>query len=165
MLKVKINDRNFVLDLSDNGSGQINGDSYELDIIKTEKGYHVIRNSRSYQVEIQEVDRRKKELIIKVNGHQIHTKVEDKYDELLKSLGMEIGAAKKLKELKAPMPGLVLEIEVKEGDQVNEKDPLLILEAMKMENVIKSPSEGVVKKVNVEVGKSVEKNQVLIEFE
>jgi biotin carboxyl carrier protein len=62
------------------------------------------------------------------------------------------------------MPGLIIELKVKNGDVVKPGDTLLILEAMKMENIIKSPGEGVVKTVKIKKGESVEKNQVLIEF-
>jgi biotin carboxyl carrier protein len=63
------------------------------------------------------------------------------------------------------MPGLILEIRVKEGDAVSEDSPLLILEAMKMENVITSPREGVIKSISVKVGETVDKKQLLISFE
>ena len=63
------------------------------------------------------------------------------------------------------MPGLVLEILVEPGHSVNAGDPLMILEAMKMENVLKSPGQAIVKSVEVVKGAPVEKNQVLIHFE
>jgi len=66
--------------------------------------------------------------------------------------------------IKAPMPGLIIDLKVKEGDVVKLNDPLIVLEAMKMENIIKSPGEGTVKVVKVRKGQSVEKSQVLIEF-
>ena len=62
------------------------------------------------------------------------------------------------------MPGLVLDIRVVEGDAVKKGDPILVLEAMKMENIIKSPTDGIVKKINVKKGVAVEKSQVLIHF-
>ena len=62
------------------------------------------------------------------------------------------------------MPGLVLDILVKVGDEVKKGDPLMILEAMKMENILKSASDGVIKKINVEKKQAVEKGQVLINF-
>jgi biotin carboxyl carrier protein len=63
------------------------------------------------------------------------------------------------------MPGLILEIQVKEGQDVKEDDTLLILEAMKMENVIHSPREGIIKSINVKQGETVDKDSLLIEFE
>jgi len=68
-------------------------------------------------------------------------------------------------EVKAPMPGLLLNVMVKPGNQVFKGDNLLVLEAMKMENMIKSPTDGVVKSIEVEKSSAVDKNQVLIKFE
>ena len=62
------------------------------------------------------------------------------------------------------MPGMVLNILVTEGQDIKKGDPLIVLEAMKMENVLKSPTDGIVKKINVNKGIAVEKNQVLIQF-
>ena len=72
--------------------------------------------------------------------------------------------AKKAADLKAPMPGLVVEVSVSEGQEIKKGDKLVVLEAMKMENILKSPADGVVKKVNVKKGNTVEKNEVLILF-
>jgi biotin carboxyl carrier protein len=83
---------------------------------------------------------------------------------LLKSLGFDDLNAKKVNEIKAPMPGLVLDVRVSEGDTVKKGDAILVLEAMKMENIIKSPTDGIIKKINVKKGVAVEKNQVLINF-
>jgi biotin carboxyl carrier protein len=69
-----------------------------------------------------------------------------------------------LKEVKAPMPGMVLQILVSAEQEVEKDSALLILEAMKMENVIKSPAAGKVKRIAIEKGVAVEKNTVLIEF-
>ena len=63
------------------------------------------------------------------------------------------------------MPGLVVDILKKSGDEVSEGENLLILEAMKMENVIKSPINGVIKSIGVKAKDTVEKNQLLISFE
>ena len=62
------------------------------------------------------------------------------------------------------MPGLIIDLKIKAGDTVQQGDPLLILEAMKMENILKSPGEGVIKNLKVKKGDHVEKGQVLIEF-
>ena len=84
---------------------------------------------------------------------------------LLKQLGMDKLAANKVNNIKAPMPGLVLRISVAIGDVIKKGDPLLVLEAMKMENVIKAAGDGVVKKINAIERTAVEKGSILIEFE
>jgi pyruvate carboxylase subunit B len=67
--------------------------------------------------------------------------------------------------LVAPMPGIILSIAVKEGDQVNAGDALLVLEAMKMENEIHAPRAGTIKKVYVSEGAEVRAGSELVEFE
>jgi biotin carboxyl carrier protein len=62
------------------------------------------------------------------------------------------------------MPGMVLNVLVQEGIAVKKGDALIVLEAMKMENILKSPSDGVIKKIIANKGKAVEKNEVLIQF-
>ena len=86
-------------------------------------------------------------------------------DILIEELGFEVGASKVIKKLKAPMPGLILEINVEVGQTVNENDNLLILTAMKMENSLLSPRDGVIKSIAVKVDDSVIKGDLLIEFE
>ena len=80
-------------------------------------------------------------------------------------MGFEVGKAKIVNAIKAPMPGLILEISVTVGHEVQEGDNLLILEAMKMENSFDSPRAGVIKSIAVEKGQAVDKGQLLIEFE
>ena len=62
------------------------------------------------------------------------------------------------------MPGLIIELKVKDGDVVKQHDPLLILKAMKMENIIKSPVDGVIKAIRIKTGDKLEKDQVMISF-
>ena len=86
-------------------------------------------------------------------------------DALIKAMGFEVGASKVIDNIKAPMPGLILDIMVKPGDEVSVNTPLLILEAMKMENSIVSPRDGVIKSVTGTKGSTVDKGELLIEFE
>jgi biotin carboxyl carrier protein len=105
-----------------------------------------------------------KRFTIKINGRHYPVVLKDKFDILLEQMGMNTNAVAKVNHVKAPMPGLIIDLKVKDGDVVKAGDPLLILEAMKMENVIKSPGDATVKSVKVRMGEGVEKNQVLIEF-
>lgn len=146
-------------------SGLINDKKFELDIIKVKENvYHLIKNNQSYNLEVLSINKKEKLFFIKVNGIKYKFTVKDSYDELLHSLGMDNLVSNKVAELKAPMPGLVLGISINAGETVSKGDTLLILEAMKMENVIKSPTDGVIKSIAVKKGETVEKNQVILNF-
>lgn len=125
---------------------------------------HIIYNNQSYNVELVELDKVEKQATIKVNGYIYQVKITTQLDLLLKQLGMDNLAASKVLQLKAPMPGLVLSVLVKEGQEVIKGESLLILEAMKMENIIKSPTDGTVQRIEVAQGDKIEKNTVLIKF-
>jgi biotin carboxyl carrier protein len=126
---------------------------------------HVILNHQSYTLELLGKDETGKQLTLMVNGQKQVVAIEDQYDALLKQLGMDKMVANKVNEVKAPMPGLVLRILVEEGQSVKKGDGLLVLEAMKMENVIKATGEGVVKKIAVATKVAVDKNQVMLVME
>lgn len=146
-------------------SGELNGAAFNADIIKVREGvYHLIRNNVSYNIELVKHIAEEKKLIVKINNNKYTLDVKDKYDELLHSLGLDSLAAKKVNDVKAPMPGMVLNVLVSEGQEIKKGDALIVLEAMKMENILKSPTDGVVKKVAVNKGTAVEKNQILIQF-
>lgn len=155
--------------LSVNGSGEITLNDEELslkDIVEvSDEKYHLILNGKSLLYEIQELDLNSKKLKVKSNGKIYQIEIKDELDQLIESMGMELEDAGAETDVVAPMPGLVLEVSVAEGDEVKKGDPLLILEAMKMENVIKSPGDATISKVNVQPKDTVEKGFVLIEFE
>ena len=106
-----------------------------------------------------------KTFVIRINNNNYSLQLKDQYDELLQSLGMDSLNNQKESEIKAPMPGRVLDIMLSAGSSVVKGDGVLVLEAMKMENVIKSPTDGVIKKIAVIKDQAVEKNEVLVEFE
>lgn len=165
MYKVKVNEQyNFSI-IAEQGKVVVNGEELSIDrsIINDEET-HVIYQNRSYSLEVVNLNREDKLATIKVNGSTYQISIEDQFDQLLKQLGMDNMAASKVMQIKAPMPGLVLKVLVSEGEEVRKGDSLLVLEAMKMENMIKSPSDGVIKKITVKMGDKVEKNEVLINF-
>lgn len=75
------------------------------------------------------------------------------------------GGARKAAKIKPPMPGKIVSVAVKEGDEVKGGQLLLVLEAMKMQNEIVAPGPGVVKKIHAAPGQNVEAKDVLIELE
>jgi biotin carboxyl carrier protein len=164
MYKTTVNSNSFEITNDDNLL-LVNGEHLDWDIVKISEGYfHILLNKRSYRAEVLSVDKRTKSFSFKINGRTYNVKLKDKFDLLLEKLGMNTGVTGKVNNIKAPMPGLIIDLRVKEGDEVKTGDALLILEAMKMENIIKAPGDSVVKSVRVKKGDSVEKNQVLIEF-
>ncbi len=126
--------------------------------------YHLIHNDQSFNIDVMKLNAAEKTMVLKINSVKYTIELKDKYDQLLHSLGMDKVASAKINQIKAPMPGMVLNILVHEGNEVKKGDVLLVLEAMKMENMLKSPTDGVIKRIAVQKGNAVEKDQLLIQF-
>lgn len=127
--------------------------------------FHILDNNKPYKVEIVSSDFVAKKYTVKVNNNIYEVAISDALDILIQSMGIERGRTKVVNAIKAPMPGLILEISVEVGQEVKENDPLLILEAMKMENSFLSPRNGIIKSIAVQKGMAVDKGQLLVEFE
>ena len=127
--------------------------------------YHSVRNNQSYHAEIIEVDLLNKQVHLSVNGVTYKCDIHDDLDIMITSMDMASQGKEQKKDLVSSMPGLVLSVEVSEGDEVTEGTTLMILEAMKMENVLKAGSDGVIKNILCKPKDSVEKGQLLIEIE
>jgi biotin carboxyl carrier protein len=166
MYKLKINDKSEYKIEKRSGKLLINDDEIEADIQQlNESSYHIINGLRSYNAEVVSFDKSAKTAQIKVNGNLYVMTVKDQFDILLDQLGLSALNANKISDIKAPMPGLVLKLFVSEGAHVKKGDNLLVLEAMKMENIIKSPADATVKSVKIKPGNKVEKGQVLLFFQ
>lgn len=168
MLKIQINDNTFEVEPNENNpsEGKVNQQAYSLDVMKQDASrFNVRYGDGSFEVEVHEFDKESKTAIINVNGISHELSMQDDIDILLDKMGLSDALVQKVGEVKAPMPGLVLDIRASVGDEIAEGDPLLVLEAMKMENVLKSPTAGVIKSISVEKGQAVEKNQILVSFE
>lgn len=83
-------------------------------------------------------------------------------EQMMERMGLEDAASAASKELLAPMPGKVIDVLVAEGQSVSEGDPMLVLEAMKMENVLRAAGDGQVGTICVSAGDAVEKGAVLV---
>jgi len=138
----------------------------KLDAVSVETNqYHILHQNLPYQAEIVSSDFNQKKYTIKVNNSKYHVVISNPLNILIKEMGFEVGLTKQVNDIKAPMPGLILEINVVVGQTLKENDPLLILTAMKMENSLLSPRDGVIKNIAISVGDSVIKGDLLIEFE
>lgn len=141
-------------------------DLQTADLIKiSATEFNCIKDNRSVNVKLIATDATGKNLQIEVDGEVFNIAIKDELDQLLDQMGLGAASGKQVKEIKAPMPGLVLEISVTDGQEVKEGDRILILEAMKMENSIIIHADAKIKKVAVKAGQAVEKGQVLVELE
>ena len=141
----------------------INGKEQQYSINKIEKNHFLLEvDHKNYNLYV--VSRDENYLELSINGYSLNVNVKDHIAQILEQLGMDMDLTEEINELIAPMPGAIIDVAVKEGDEVKTGDTLLILEAMKMENIIKSPTDGTIQKLHVEKGNNVEKNQVLISF-
>ncbi|WKN32031.1 acetyl-CoA carboxylase biotin carboxyl carrier protein subunit [Porifericola rhodea] len=138
--------------------------SYKLTTLD-EHRFHLLLEHRTYNVEVVKADYSRKDFLLKINGKQVSVHLQDRFDQLIEAMGMQEDESMADKEIHAPMPGLILQVHVQEGDEVAQGDPLLTLEAMKMENLLKSPSDGKVSRIEVKNGQGVEKSQLLIVLE
>ncbi len=174
MLKITIANENggsegapHTYDLSQSSAGwTINDRLFDGDVVEISGNkFHVIWKDKSYNVEIVESSLAEKTFHMVINGRKYATLAKDQIDLLLEGMGLNNQSSQKINHVKAPMPGLIQSISVSVGDHVQKGDILLVLVAMKMENMIKAAGEGIVKSIKVSAGETVEKNQVILEFQ
>lgn len=131
-----------------------------------DRNYFVVSfNGKTFNGEVLDQNLEDHTLKLKLNHRVFEVKRKYALLDLISQMGLDKKKVKKLKELSSPMPGRVLKIMVKLGDQINIGDSLLSLEAMKMENILKSDGEGIVKEIFINEEQVVDKGEVLIEFE
>jgi len=165
MHKATVHDQTFEI-LAEKDRLTVNNQPLAWDVVAVGPGaFHILHEGRSYNAEVLSSEAETKTFAIRINGRTYPVRVQDRFDLLLDRLGMGQAAGSKLSQIKAPMPGLIVDIRVQPGQTVTKGDTVLILEAMKMENVIKAPGDATVKAVRVQPRENVEKNQVLVEFE
>jgi biotin carboxyl carrier protein len=165
---VKVAGKEFDIELeyrSEKYYATVNGEKKEISsFVLGESRSIIIIEGKSLEIDVRAngYDTRR---TVFMRGQEIPVQIEDYHlAQLRKTAGMAAGG-KVEKTVKAPMPGLVLDVKVSVGDKVARGQSLLIVEAMKMENIIRAASDGVIKSVSVSNGTSVEKDDTLIEFE
>jgi biotin carboxyl carrier protein len=123
---------------------------------------HIIHENKGYNVEI--ISQTADAVALKINGTTYTVAVQNELQQLLQKMGINNLKTAKINELRSPMPGLVLKILVDVGTQVQKGDPLVVLESMKMENILKAAGEGTVATIACKQGNTVDKGAILIGF-
>jgi len=133
-------------------------------IQKSPTEFNCIKDHCSVNAVLVTTNSTNKKCSIAIDGETFLIEIKDELDQVLDNMGFGLKPGKVLTNIKAPMPGLVLEIAVSDGQAVNAGDKILILEAMKMENSIAIPVNAVIKKILVAKGQAVDRGQVLVEL-
>ena len=153
----------YVVSLDDTGPATVDGQPVRLDVSELAPNtYSVLMDGQSFRIIA----------CPNGNGHtvligacQMNGTVESEREQLIRRYGRTTGSQRRRSEIRAPMPALVVKVEVKPGDDVTAGQGLLILEAMKMENELRASHPGKIGQVYVVEGTPVEKDQLLILLE
>ncbi len=166
MYQIKLNDKDsLAVEQTENGP-TINGTALSWDMKALPDGsFSIIADEHSYVAMVENTDRSAKTMKIRVDQQVYEVAVAEPMDQLLAKMGLNISSEKRAQAIKAPMPGMILKVLVSPGQQLKKGEPVLILEAMKMENVFKAPADAIVKAIKVEAQQAVEKGEILIELE
>jgi biotin carboxyl carrier protein len=149
--------------LGDDSTVEVDGSSHTVDVRPAgQQGFSILVDGQSTSAIVHRTGTTY-QVIAGGVPHSVH--VESERQTLLKKIAGVVGTQKRREEITAPMPALVIRIQVQEGARVEKGQGLIVLEAMKMENEIKSPDEGVVKRIAVTAGSTVEKGQILVTLE
>lgn len=127
--------------------------------------FHILADHKSIKAQIVGFDFDNRKVSIRINSKIYDVTIERPLDDVIKKIGYSSGSAKLVNSIHAPMPGIIIDIQVKKGQEVKEGDTLLVLEAMKMENSILSPKDTVIKDILVAIGETVDKNKLLIDLQ
>lgn len=160
-----IDSQTFEVTISDDlTSASVNGRDIPIEVVKQSRERMLLRSgTKLYSIDNITIEG--ETISFSLNGRFVETSVKDEQELLLEKLGFSTQKMSSAGLLKAPMPGKILELMVNEGDDVDEGTPVIILEAMKMENELKSPAAGTVVRVDIQPNQNVEKNQSLLEIE
>jgi len=161
---VTINNNKRAVKFFPNGEVSIGGKTISFEVTKINNNAFILKyGNRVFEITSNKISGNKFGLLI--DGWYFDATVRTLLQETVNELQKNKAKAKHHSDVKAPMPGLILKIKKSAGDEVNIGDPILILEAMKMENELRSPSSGIVKEVFYKEGQSVEKDVTIMTIE
>jgi biotin carboxyl carrier protein len=155
-----VNDRQYTIEIDHEGQITVDGVKYDVDFELLSEGgiLSLILNNHSLEAIVEERDQAW-EVLIRGELYEVQVQDERAY-RLAKARGVTAEVTGEV-AIKSPMPGLIIAIQVEEGQAVSKGDQIVILESMKMENELRSPRDGLVKRLHVQPGESVEKGQLL----
>lgn len=163
--QIKIGTHSLELDVTREKITNHEGEVAFTVIRKDEKEAVIQLNNKIFTIRIISEDEDGKTVKASINGKTTHAEIKNQTDLLLEKMGGNGASSASAKNIKAPMPGLIVKINSKIGQPVEKGDVLLNFEAMKMENQLKSPGKGIIKNILVKEGDKIEKGQLLIEME
>lgn len=163
LFEATLNDRSLRLTITDDEIS-VDGEAHAYSFVPTGPNtYSLLVDGQSVSVVVEHL--RANTYRVTLNGYPRTVTLKDEQDLLLQEMGFEAMAGAGEKAVRAPMPGLILSVEVDEGDSVEVDDELLVIEAMKMENELRAPVRGTIIGVHVAAGDTVDKDELLIEIE
>ncbi|MDW8317624.1 MAG: acetyl-CoA carboxylase biotin carboxyl carrier protein subunit [Anaerolineae bacterium] len=157
--------RTYEIEIGDDGRVKVGDKEYQTDMrhISALSLYSLLVDHRPYEVHVQETDRNNYRIMVSGQGYEGYEVrvLDERTHRLTQARG---GAASLAAEsaIKAPIPGLIVRVNVQEGDEVQAGQSLVILAAMKMENELRAPRSGVVATVKCKPGESVNQGDVLV---
>lgn len=162
---VEVGDRSYCVEL---GAGEVIVDGCpvraELEAIPGTTLRHLLIDGRSHTLHAEQTNG-KGAWELHIDGHRLAVEALDERTRAIRAMTAKTGTALGPKPVRAPMPGLVVRIEVEPGQAIEAGDGVAIIEAMKMENELRAEGPGVVSRVLVAAGKAVEKGEILVEFD
>ncbi|MBM3143462.1 MAG: biotin/lipoyl-binding protein [Chloroflexi bacterium] len=156
-----VNEQEYIVDIVDEEHILVNGAAHSLNYasVSDEPVFSLLLDGKSYEAFVYESEQGWEVLL---QGSLYSATVVDEREHRLRSVFGKGAAPGGEFYLKAPMPGLVVDIPVRDGQEVNDGDVLVILESMKMQNELKSPRAGKVARMRVRTGDHVERRQTLL---
>lgn len=143
---------------------KIKGKRADIKIVEDDKGFsYIVYRNNKYHVEILEKNQNK--YIVMINGVWYSFSIETPISYKRRKTLTRNGSASKVENVMAPMPGKIIDIMVEENSDIKEGEPIVILEAMKMQNEIVSNVNGKIRKINIKQNDSVMKDEIMIEIE
>lgn len=161
---ITINNRKHSVKINNSSEVEINNRKVPTELSQINNNAYLLRfGNKVFEITAHKLEKDKYGLLIDgcYFDALVRTQLQENANDLHKNKNI---SANKL-NIKAPMPGLLLKLKKDIGDFVKVGEPLLILEAMKMENEIRSPIDGIVKEILIKEGQPVEKNSIILTFE